>query len=265
VTSLHDAHVIITGGSEGIGAAIGAAAIARGARVSLIARRTQQLEEAAASLGHGTRWAAADVADRTALNAAVGDLVSAGGPCDVMVANAGYSLPGRFWELPDDEFRAEMEVNYLGAVHATAAVLPAMRERRRGHLCFTSSTAGLLGVYGYTAYSPTKFALRGLAESLRAEVTPDGVGVSVVFPPDTDTPGFVAENLHKPAETTAISGTITPVPATKVADAVIKGIEHDRFTICVDPVTAGLARAGGLLAPLTRRMMDRRVRDAQRT
>lgn len=263
MTALRDAHVIVTGGSEGIGAAIAAAAIGRGARASLIARRADQLAEAAEVLGHDTGWAAADVADRDALAAAIAELVSHHGPCDVMVANAGYALPGRFWELPDDEFRAEMEVNYLGAVHAVAAVLPAMRGRRRGHLCFTSSTAGLLGVYGYTAYSPTKFALRGFAESLRAEVSPDGLRVSVVYPPDTDTPGFATENLHKPAETAAISGTISPVPAAKVAESVVKGIERNHFTICVDPMTATLARAGGLMAPITRRLVDRWVRGAQ--
>lgn len=264
VTSLRDAHVIVTGGSEGIGAAVAEAAIDRGARVSLVARGADRLEEVARRLGHDTGWAPADVADRAALTAAIEHLVSRRGPCDVMVANAGYALPGRFWELPDDEFRAEMEVNYLGAVHAAAAVLPEMRRRRRGHLCFTSSTAGVIGVYGYTAYSPTKFALRGLAESLRAEVAPDGVRVSVVYPPDTDTPGFATENLHKPAETAAISGTIQPIPASKVAEGVVKGIERNRVAIFVDPTTAALARGSGLAAPLIRRVLDRQVRQAQR-
>lgn len=264
MTSLRNAHLIVTGGSEGIGAAVAAAAIGRGARVSLVARRADRLEETAAALGNDTAWATADVSDRGGLLAAISEVVDHHGPCDVMVANAGYALPGRFWELPDEEFRAEMEVNYLGAVHATAAVLPSMRQRRRGHLCFTSSTAGLIGVYGYSAYSPTKFALRGLAESLRAELASDRVAVSVVFPPDTDTPGFAAENLHKPAETAAISGTISPIPASKVASAVIKGIEHDRFAIFADPTTAALARGSGLLGPVIRFVMDRQVRGARR-
>lgn len=264
MTSLRDAHVVITGGSEGIGFAIADRAVSRGARVSLVARREAPLVAAAARLGAGTRWATADVRDRAALGSAIGDLVAAQGACDVLVANAGYALPGRFWELPDDEFRAEMEVNYLGAVHAASAVVADMRTRRRGHLCFVSSTAGLLGVYGYSAYSPTKFAIRGLAETLRSELAPDGVVVSVVYPPDTDTPGFVKENEHKPAETAAISGAITPVPAEEVAAAAVKGIEHDRFTICVDPMTATLARGAGVLAPVVRRVMDRQIRTAQR-
>lgn len=265
MTSLRDAHVVITGGSEGIGLAMAARAVARGARVSLVARREAPLVSAAARLGAAVRWAAADVRDRAGLCDAIAELVRAQGPCDVLVANAGYALPGRFWELPDDEFRSEVDVNYLGAVHAASAVVAAMRERRKGHLCFVSSTAGLLGVYGYSAYCPTKFAVRGLAEALRCELAPERVFVSVVYPPDTDTPGFAKENEHKPAETAAISGTITPMAADEVAAAAVKGIERNRFTICADPMTAALARGAGLLAPAIRRVMDRQVRAAQRS
>lgn len=264
MTSLRGAHVIITGGSEGIGRAMAAVAVERGASVSLIARREEPLAAAAAELGDSARWATADVRDREALAGAVATLVEQAGPCDVMVANAGYARPGRFWALPAEEFRHEVDVNYLGAVHAAAAVVPSMRERGSGHLCFVSSTAGLLGVYGYSAYSPTKFAIRGLAESLRSELAPDHVRVSVVYPPDTDTPGFAKENEVKPPETAAISGAVKPVPARKVAVAAINGIERDRFTICADPLTAILARGAGLLGPVIRRTMDRQVRATQR-
>lgn len=263
MTALNDAHVVITGASEGIGRAIAEGALARGARVSLIARRTEPLERAARELGPRASWAAADVRDRAALRGAIDQLTERSGPCDVLVANAGYALPGRFWELPADEFATEMQVNYLGAVHAVAAVVDSMRARRRGHLCFVSSTAGLLGVYGYSAYSPTKFALRGLAETLRAELAPEGVSVSVVYPPDTDTPGFAKENEVKPAETAAISGTVKPVAAHEVAEAALKGVERNRFTITVDPMTSLLARGAGLMAPLTRRIMDHQVRGVQ--
>lgn len=264
MTSFSNAHVIITGGSEGIGLAIARGALDRGARVSLLARRSDLLTQAAEQLGGGTRWASADVADREASRSAINALMDEHGPCDILVANAGYSRPGRFWELSDDEFREEMEVNYLGAVHAVAAVIPTMRERGHGHLCFTSSTAGLVGVYGFTAYSPTKFALRGLAESLRCELAPDGIRVGVLYPPDTDTPGLAKEKEGKPIETEAISGTIKPMPAERVAEVAIRGIERDRFTICADPMTKLLAHGSGLMAPLTRRIMDRQVRSVQR-
>ncbi|HOT81168.1 MAG TPA: SDR family NAD(P)-dependent oxidoreductase, partial [Microthrixaceae bacterium] len=194
MTKLAGAHVIVTGGSEGIGLATAQLAARRGATVSLIARRPDVLAEAAASIGGPVGTAAADVTDAAALATAIDGLVAAQGPCDVLVCCAGYALPGYFDDLPVEEFDRHMQVNYLGAVHAVRAVLPSMRARRRGHVIVTSSTAGIIGVFGYGAYSPTKFAIRGLAEVLRAETVGDGIGVGIVYPPDTKTPGFDREN-----------------------------------------------------------------------
>ena len=86
-----------------------------------------------------------------------------------------------------------------------------MIERRRGSFVGVSSAAGLVGVFGYTAYAPTKFAVRGFLESLRGELLPYGIHVGCSFPPDTDTPQLEDENRYKPKETKAISGTIKPL------------------------------------------------------
>ncbi len=90
-----------------------------------------------------------------------------------------------------------MRTNYLGAVFCTKAVIDSMKSRRFGRVLFVSSQAGQIGLFGYTAYSPTKFALRGLAESLQMEVNPYNIYVTVSFPPDTDTPGLKEENLNR--------------------------------------------------------------------
>ena len=79
----------------------------------------------------------------------------------MLVANAGEAHPGLFESMSDDIFREQMELNYFGTLNAIRAVLPSMIERRRGHLVLVSSTAGIIGVYGYSAYAPTKFAVRG--------------------------------------------------------------------------------------------------------
>lgn len=264
MTSLSGAHVIVTGGSEGIGLETARGAARRGARLSLIARRRDVLERAAGQLGGDVATATADVADPEATAAAVAEVVGHHGPADVLVANAGHSLPGRFVDLPAEEFRREMEVNYLGAVHAIRAVTPSMVDRGHGHLVVVSSTAGLMGVFGYSAYSPTKFALRGLAETLRAELGPAGLRVSVAFPPDTATPGFDRENLTKPPETEKISSTIKPITAERVAAAIVGGIESDRLWITADPLTAALVRGVGVLHPLLRALQDRDIRSVAR-
>jgi 3-dehydrosphinganine reductase len=96
-------------------------------------------------------------------------------------------------------------------------------------------------------------------ESLRAELTPYGIHVGVVFPPDVDTPQLAEENRW-PAETRAVGGTIKPIPAEQVARAIVKGIDRRRFLICPDLGTRALSRFGSVLSPLLNREFDRRVR-----
>ncbi|WP_222598133.1 SDR family oxidoreductase [Lentzea tibetensis] len=251
-------HAIITGGSSGIGLATARLLSARGATVSLLARGAARLEAAAQEIGAHSR--AVDVSDEAALTTALQELEGLGGPCDVLISCAGLARPGRFLELEPAVFREMIEVDYFGTLYAIRAVAPGMVERGRGSIVAVSSAAGLLGIYGYSAYGPAKFAVRGLMESLRAELTPHGVHVGVVFPPDVDTPQLADENRFKPAETFAISGTIKPLSPEAVAASIVLGIDKRRFLICPDTGTKLLARLGGVLAPVLNWSFDRKVR-----
>lgn len=262
MTDLTDRHVVITGGSQGIGAAIAREAAAYGARVSLIARGEEALHETAESIAADVRWQACDVTDTHALNSALEAVESEAGPCDVLVCCAGIVLPGRFRDVPIGEFVAQLQVKVQGSVAAVKSVLPGMVQRGAGHLVFISSTAGIIGVPGYTGYAATKFAIRGLAESLRYEVEPHGVKVTVLYPPDTETPGFAAENLRKPPETAAISGRIKPFPASLVAKKLIHGLENNKRDVTVDTATGVFRRFSGLLTPAVRWSLQRTVRKA---
>jgi 3-dehydrosphinganine reductase len=257
---LEATHAIVTGGSRGIGLATAHALLARGARVSIVARDPDVLARAASELGgeaRGVRTATADVADPEAVRSAFSALAATSGPCDALVTSAGLSRPGYFHELDDAVFRDLMEANYFGTLHAIRAVLPGMMERRRGSIVGVSSAAGLLGVFGFTAYSPTKFAVRGLLEALRAEMAPHGVHVGCCYPPDVDTEMLAREAAFKPAETEAISGTIRPIPPEQVARAIVRGIERERFTITADAGTALLGRLAPLGEGIVRRVLDR--------
>jgi len=259
MTDLSRAHVIVTGGSSGIGLETARQAVARGARVSLVARDAGRLARAAADIG-AAATASADVADRSALQAAFATVVEEQGPCDVLVTSAGSAHPGYFEQLDDAVFRDQMDVDYFGTLHAVRAVVPSMIERGQGHIVTVSSTAGLIGVFGYTAYGPAKYAVRGLTETLRSELAPYGIVVACAYPPDTLTPGLEAENRLKPLETERISAAIKPREPAAVARAIVRGIEKDRLVITADTQTAALARAAGILGPYVRWSMDRQVR-----
>jgi len=265
--ALHGAHAIVTGGSSGIGFATAAALAAKGCVVSLIARDQGRLDRAAARLrsdGAHVVVASADVSDRDAVFGAVDRLVAVGGPCDVLVASAGQARPGRFLEMEDEVYRRMVEVDYFGTLWPMRAVVPAMVERRRGSVMAVSSAAGVVGIYGYSAYGPAKFAVRGLMESLRDELAPHGVHAGCVFPPDVDTPQLADEERYKPPETAAISGAIKALDPTTVAASIVTGIERGRALVYPDRQTAALARLAPLGRPIFNAVIDRKVRQAQR-
>jgi 3-dehydrosphinganine reductase len=270
MTDVIGSHAIVTGGSSGIGRATARLLARKGARVSIVARDPTRLDTARAEIvgsvpGAVVQCAAADVTDPAAVEAALGALGEQAGPCDILVNAAGSAHPGYFDKLPLGVFRDQMEVNYFGTLHAVRAVVPAMIRRRRGHIVAISSTAGLFGVFGYAAYAPAKFAVRGLAETLRPELVPYGIVVACAYPPDTRTPGLDRENAFKPPETVSVAGRIQPRSADDVAVAIVRGIERDRLMITMDFQTAALARAADVFGPYARWTMDRTVRRVRGT
>lgn len=128
------------------------------------------------------------------------------GPIYMLVNCAGLALCGRVEEIDIEDAKMMMDVNYFGTYYPTRYVLSKMREAQDGIIVITASQAALMGIFGYSAYSASKFALRGLAETIAMEAKQDGVTVTLALPADTDTPGFQRENKEKPEETKIISG-----------------------------------------------------------
>ncbi|OCP05043.1 MULTISPECIES: SDR family oxidoreductase [unclassified Ensifer] len=259
-------HVIITGGSSGIGHAVASIYVARGARVSLIARSRDHLAHAqtdlAASKGMSVdniRIEAADVARESEVAAAIRRCETAFGPCDILVASAGIVEPGRFEELDSAAFQRQMETNFSGTVHAVRAVYDGMKRRGRGRIMMISSGAGLIGIYGYSAYSASKFALHGFAQALRSEARPHGVGVSVCFPPDTETPQLRHELATRPPEAARIMGTVRPWPADAVAKQIVRGIDRGPFEVYFGLTLYLLGRFGPAVRPLLNWWFDRAI------
>ena len=140
---LHSQHALVTGGGRGIGRAIAAALAEAGAVVTVLGRNRTTLDEAVAS-GAAQFAVAADVADAASVKSAVAE-AAARQPIDILVANAGAAESAPFGRSDAALFQRMMDVNFMGVVHATQAVLPGMLERRRGRVVAIASTAGLKG------------------------------------------------------------------------------------------------------------------------
>jgi 3-dehydrosphinganine reductase len=202
----------------------------------------------------------ADVSDPAQVDAAVASAIEHYGEPDILVANAGVARPGYFEILPLEVFRETMEVNYFGVVHAVRAVVPRMIRRRSGSIMIVSSGAAIMGIFGYTAYGASKFALRGLAEALRAEMRHYGISVGIAYPPDTDTPQLEEENKTKPPETKAITETSRLRSAREVALCIVRGIEQNSVTVLPGVDLKTFYCLQGLAAPLIRAFLDWKIR-----
>ena len=233
-----DKLVLITGGSSGIGLAAAKIFAKEGANVLLLARDEARLRDAESALAAnqvdpGQRFAtfSVDVRDSAAVEKAIDQIETQFATPDYLINSAGVTHPGYFQELELDIFRLMMETNYLGTVYITHAVVPGMIKRRAGHIVNISSIAGFLVVFGYTAYGASKYAVQGFSDVLRAEMKPHGIRVSVVFPPDTQTPQLDYDNRFKPFETKALEGNSPALSPEEVARVTVNGILKNKYII----------------------------------
>ncbi|NDZ77303.1 oxidoreductase [Streptomyces sp. SID10853] len=174
--------LLITGVSGGLGRAFAGAALEAGHTVVGTVRNGA--DAAAFTALHPERAHARvlDVTDDAAVFAVTGEVEEAVGPIDVLIANAGYGLEGTFEETSLADLRAQFDVNVFGAAATIQAVLPFMRQRRRGHILAVTSMGGLVGFPGVSAYCGSKYALEGILEAIGKEVAAFGIHVTAVEP-----------------------------------------------------------------------------------
>lgn len=214
--SIAGKHVLVTGGSSGIGLWVAIYAAQHGAHVTIVARNMKLLEKAqqlvrSHCLHAGKQHISIASIDLTTDYEAISKRLAEveqtpAGKVYMLVNCAGAAVCGTIEDLTAEQARFMMDVNYFGTFYPTKYVLAHMKASEDGIIVITASQAAMLGIYGYGAYSPSKFALRGLAETIAMEVGHRGVSVTLALPADTDTPGLAEENRTKPLVTQIISG-----------------------------------------------------------
>jgi len=182
-------HVIITGGSTGIGQATAECIARAGGTVTLIARRQQPLDEAVAAIGSAARAIACDIGDKAALIGALDRAVAQSGAIDGLFLNAAAEgIYAQTVDYTDEAFEQALRVNVWSPFWALRHVLPAMTARRRGAVLLTGTLGAVRGMAGNMGYCVSKHATLGLARTVAMEVAASGVRCNCLHPGFIDTP-----------------------------------------------------------------------------
>lgn len=268
--NLQGKNVYISGGSSGIGLATASRCVRAGANVVIFARDKARLAEAEASLraasAPGARVAALslDVADPEATTRVLGEAAKSHGAPFLVVNSAGIGGAKAFIDESFAKFDQRMKVNVYGVRNVIAALVPSMLGNGEGHIVNVSSLAGLIGVFGFTSYAASKFAVVGFSEALRTELKPKNIWVSVYCPPDVDTPMLAAEMEDKPAETIALSANAGLMSADDAAAALLDGVRRKRFLVIPGTQSRLVHLANRWLPGLREAIVDRIVAKAQK-
>lgn len=227
---------LIVGGSEGIGFALAENLCRAGAKVIIASRSLNKLNLAKSKLeegshSHGVDIFSLDITQDDGTSSFVENFVKTYGSPNYLINTAGFARPGYIDQMNFTLFEQMIQLNYLGTARLCHAFVPHMIKAKKGHILLTSSLAGFFGLFGYTGYCASKWAVIGFAESLRHELRPSKISVSTLCPPNTLTPGFVEENKFKPTEVLQMEEKMKSMSADEVAKATLKGLAKKKSLI----------------------------------
>ncbi|MDF1520919.1 MAG: SDR family oxidoreductase [Brevefilum sp.] len=262
---------LITGGSSGIGLALAKALIQEGLNLCLLARDIPKLKKAQAAVAalaisseQRVDVISCDATNYEDLSHKLSEWTAQAGVPDLVINSAGVTYPGYFQDLDLDIFHWQMDVNYFGTLNVIKCLIDDMIQRGSGTIVNISSQAGFAGVFGYSAYGPSKYAVRGLTDVLRSEMKPLGITCHIVFPPDTDTPQLEFEKDLKPDETKALASASSVMSAEKVAESILASVKKGKYVIIPGFEGKLIYILIGFMGDLVYPLVDWMIRSAQK-
>lgn len=228
-------HTIITGGSCGIGLEI-ALLIATKTNLTIISRNIDNLRSARKKILSVAPKCQlylinCDVSNNKKLKDKIKNACIKQGAPSHLFCSAGVAESAPFIEMPNDNFEEMISINYLGVVHSIKAVIPLMDKSNKNFITLVASQASLIGIYGMSSYCASKFALLGLAESIRYELKQQNIVLSVALPPNTKTNQLTKINQQKNKATLLITSVLGTKSASAVAKRIVKSSQKSRYRI----------------------------------
>jgi short-subunit dehydrogenase len=270
VTRFADKIGFIVGGSSGIGLATAKVLAEEGAHVIIFGRNKDRLdtavEEVKASCSAEQRIASMqlDATDPEETGRVLGQAVEEFGTPDLLLNCAGRAQPNYVENISYEQFDQTMKSNMYSVRNTVAALLPHMKAHGGGHIANVSSMIATIPFFGFTDYCASKAAIIAFSEALHAEAKPYGISVSVLLPPDTDTPGLERENRNKPPETKALSEMSKLIQPEFVARKLVQGIKKGKIMIIPTFEERFFYLVKRLLPGLVTRVLDSIIRKTQK-
>jgi len=256
--------IIITGGSSGVGKVLARRLSEKGAQLALIARDKEKLLSVQNMLSSTEKQAIdvypCDVSDSAAVEKIFAKIAEKSGAPDILINSAGILREGYFESQGLKTFREVMDINFFGTLHCIQSVLPYFKAGGRGRIVNICSVAGLMGVFGYSAYCASKHAVTGLTATLRAELKHQNITLHIVYPPEFDSPMVDEINTYRSEENRHLAKTLPKLSADQVADAILRGIQKNQYEIVHRLVTLMASRFEKIVPSLVRAVADFQIR-----